>query len=120
MCDGSLAIGSRVSDLEWDRAGLRFDFVTLFVSTPGLCLKRAEDQVRRPIPWTNVAAICEESGYYRFVYVKLKAPEPGLSAFVDGSALVFKSKPATIHPLFTYIRKVQPDLKVDCSSMEGQ
>jgi hypothetical protein len=105
-------------DLEWDHPGLRADFVTLFVSTAGLCLKRAEDQIRRPILWENVVAICEEPGYQRHVYLKLKTPIRVLSPVHGDRVLIFKGKPATLHPLFAYIRKLRPELTVDCTLME--
>lgn len=105
-------------DLEWDQDGLRFDLVTLFVSKQGLCLKRVEDQVRRPIPWTNVAAICEERGFYRHVYLKLKTRDPNLAPFVNDTVLIFNGSPTALRPLFTHIRTVQPDLAVDCTLME--
>lgn len=118
-CDATLRPSAvAFPDLEWDQAGLHLDYVTLFVSSAGVCLKRVEDQVRRPIPWANISAVCDESFYLHYVYLKLAKDDPTLASFGTDRVLTFKGPTKTLLPLFTYIRKVRPQLTVSCTSME--
>jgi hypothetical protein len=106
------------ADVAWDQAGAHFDLVTLAVSTAGVCLKRTEDHIGRSIRWTNVAALCDEHGFYRHAYLKLKHREPLLTPFADDTVLIFNGAPTALRPLVRYIRTLQPDLAVDCPAME--